>query len=114
MKTIFTFVITLSLSGLVAQNFSDALRYSRTLSSGSARSVAVGNSIEMKDGVAQLFSGPRHLCDAPRKLEAEPHFMLPGGKSVFEITWEDRGSGHALDVDIRSIAPPVRVAATRP
>ena len=76
--------------------------------------LAAGNSIEMKDGVAQLFSGPRHLCDAPRKLEAEPHFMLPGGKSVFEITWEDRGSGHALDVDIRSIAPPVRVVATRP
>lgn len=42
---IITILSICSLISLDAQNFSDALRYSRTLSSGTARSIAVGNSI---------------------------------------------------------------------
>lgn len=41
---------------LVAQNFSDALRYSRTLTSGTARSVAIGNGIGALGGDFSVLS----------------------------------------------------------
>lgn len=76
--------------------------------------LGVRGQLELKNGALQLYPGPRHLCQETKKTGTGSDFILPEGKSLFTITWEGRTKVDGLDVDIRSIAPPVRVAATRP
>jgi len=69
------------------------------------------DSIQLRNGAMHFFSGPRHLCQTPEKLATGARFILPKGRSTIRITWDNRAKGDALDVDVRSIAKPVRISA---
>jgi hypothetical protein len=70
----------------------------------------VQGQLELKDGALQLSPGARHLCREPKTLAARSNVILPQGQSLFRITWDEQTEEQGLDVDIRSIAEPVRIS----
>jgi len=71
----------------------------------------VQGQLELKNGTLQLCSGARHLCQEPKNPGTGSGFILPEGKSLFTINWEGRTNADGLDVDIRSVAKPLRITA---